>query len=378
MATLADLVQQLDQTANSLPSRRRTKPQPQQSQPASSPVPVVPAPLPTPVVATTSELKIPGPNRSLNWYKGIVDKRDYRSTFNIKKIGESVDLSPGFVAPIKDQKFGNSVAMACVQALEYAYKTPLSARFTYYNARVKIAGWSAADSGSFIRDTLRAITKFGCCPEELFSDSSSDFTEQPRDSLYSSAIKPSTCTFSAINDNGNKRALILDVKKCLAAGIPIIAGLTCTPSIWSPRAGVIDMPSDQRIGGQAILIVGYDDKSHTFKIRNSWGTSWGIGGYARLPYEYWYKGYLSDLWFITTDPSLISDVSIINPVEYKKLVRSSVADVMEKIHNSSEAILADGGKDFFVGLRTDYKHIDDQRFHTFLATLQNSFQQFAQ
>jgi hypothetical protein len=51
--------------------------------------------------------------------------------------------------------------------------------------------------------------------------------------------------------------------------------------------------STQVLGGHAFLIAGYNDVG--FLVQNSWGTDWGDGGYATLPYEDWMdNGY--DAW----------------------------------------------------------------------------------
>ncbi|MBI5211240.1 MAG: C1 family peptidase [Elusimicrobia bacterium] len=39
-------------------------------------------------------------------------------------------------------------------------------------------------------------------------------------------------------------------------------------------------------GGHVILITGYDPRTREYIFRNSWGTSWGKGGYGRLPEAY--------------------------------------------------------------------------------------------
>lgn len=41
---------------------------------------------------------------------------------------------------------------------------------------------------------------------------------------------------------------------------------------------------DSDYGGHAVLLVGYDDRG--FLAKNSWGTSWGDGGYFRITYDY--------------------------------------------------------------------------------------------
>lgn len=45
-----------------------------------------------------------------------------------------------------------------------------------------------------------------------------------------------------------------------------------------------DDPKQEIYGGHAVTIVGYDDRG--FLIKNSWGESWGDGGYATILYDY--------------------------------------------------------------------------------------------
>lgn len=49
---------------------------------------------------------------------------------------------------------------------------------------------------------------------------------------------------------------------------------------------VVPAPRDpKKAGGHAFAIVGYDDRG--FIVQNSWGRSWGAGGFAVLPYDDW-------------------------------------------------------------------------------------------
>jgi C1A family cysteine protease len=52
--------------------------------------------------------------------------------------------------------------------------------------------------------------------------------------------------------------------------------------------GQLPMPThgDQSIGGHEVLLVGYDDATQNFKVRNSWGPGWGLAGYFLMPYAY--------------------------------------------------------------------------------------------
>jgi C1A family cysteine protease len=52
--------------------------------------------------------------------------------------------------------------------------------------------------------------------------------------------------------------------------------------------------------GHAVLMVGYDDATQRVIVRNSWGASWGQGGYFTMPYQYVVdRNLASDLWTIT-------------------------------------------------------------------------------
>lgn len=61
---------------------------------------------------------------------------------------------------------------------------------------------------------------------------------------------------------------------------------TPTPRPHGPRGPIsVIERSSQVLGGHAFLIAGYNDVG--FLVQNSWGTDWGDGGYATLPYEDW-------------------------------------------------------------------------------------------
>ena len=70
-----------------------------------------------------------------------------------------------------------------------------------------------------------------------------------------------------------------------------------TGKIPYPAAG------DKIIGGHAVVAAGYDDKMiiknsnpGALLIRNSWGKTWGEGGYGWLPYDYVLSGLAVDWW----------------------------------------------------------------------------------
>jgi C1A family cysteine protease len=53
------------------------------------------------------------------------------------------------------------------------------------------------------------------------------------------------------------------------------------------------------VGGNATMVLGYDDKNRMFLVRNSWSPKWGIDGYCWIPYDYLTNPDLAaDFWAI--------------------------------------------------------------------------------
>lgn len=103
------------------------------------------------------------------------------------------------------------------------------------------------------------------------------------------------------------------VKAHLAAGLPSMFGFTVYDSFREAEAngGMLPFPTpnEQVVGGHAVVAIGYDDAKKignpnpggvetkgALRIRNSWGKTWGEGGYGWLPYEYVLRGLAIDWW----------------------------------------------------------------------------------
>ena len=79
---------------------------------------------------------------------------------------------------------------------------------------------------------------------------------------------------------------VQEVKRHLAAATPVLIAVPVYPDLdnLSERNAVYDDDSGRQRGYHAVVIVGYDDGRSAFKIVNSWGTDWGIGGYGWIDY----------------------------------------------------------------------------------------------
>lgn len=71
---------------------------------------------------------------------------------------------------------------------------------------------------------------------------------------------------------------------------PAILGIDWYMNMYSPTQHPLHKDwrisvGGQKVGGHAILCVGYSPKKRTFVLHNSWGTDWGVNGRALISYE---------------------------------------------------------------------------------------------
>ena len=59
---------------------------------------------------------------------------------------------------------------------------------------------------------------------------------------------------------------------------PVVMGTNWYSDMMSPDTNGIIRPMGPLVGGHAYLICGYSKKTGLYRIRNSWGKSWGIDG----------------------------------------------------------------------------------------------------
>jgi C1A family cysteine protease len=81
---------------------------------------------------------------------------------------------------------------------------------------------------------------------------------------------------------------IEDVKAQLARGVPVIFDMRPNGEFHQFKGnGVIDFPGVMSGSGHSMIAVGYDDTRKAFRIQNSWGRTFGEGGYGLLSYDFW-------------------------------------------------------------------------------------------
>ncbi len=72
-----------------------------------------------------------------------------------------------------------------------------------------------------------------------------------------------------------------EIKKALQSG-PIYTTMTVYEDLMFYKSGIYEHVTGEELGGHAVVIVGYDEPTGSWIIKNSWGTHWGERGYFRI------------------------------------------------------------------------------------------------
>jgi C1A family cysteine protease len=241
-------------------------------------------------------IKSPHSDHFFGWRRDLPDARDYmlldhEALMPAAALPSSVDLRPQ-CPPIYDQgNLGSCTANsigAGVQFLQMKQQIPNfipSRLFIYYQERLD-QGDVAHDTGASIRESAKAVAKYGAPPETEWPYVISQFAQTPPANVYADALQTRVTQYLSVSQNSHQ------MKSCLAGGFMIHVGFSVYSSFETAavaQTGVAPMPNfatEQLLGGHAVAVVGYDDASDTWLCRNSWGTGWGMRGYFTMPYAY--------------------------------------------------------------------------------------------
>jgi C1A family cysteine protease len=164
--------------------------------------------------------------------------------------------------------------------------TEFSALFAYWNER-SAEKTIDQDAGAQIVDAVAVLLHEGACPETLDPYEIGAFRTAPSREAFEAAKA------HKVTDATHLRS-VSTLIDCLAKGYPVIGGipvydgdngLESSQALVSGNVGMPN-PGDNIAGGHAVVLVGYDLRSRTFLVRNSWGSNWGDRGYFRLPFDY--------------------------------------------------------------------------------------------
>jgi len=180
--------------------------------------------------------------------------------------------------------------------------------FSYYVTRM-LMGTVNQDSGVDNRTMLKAAAQFGWCDASLWPYNIKNFAKQPPRAAFVAAQNRKISQYLSVPQD------LQTMKACLAGnsqfgikGRPFIFGFTVYESFESQQVattGIVPLPgpNESVLGGHDITVVGYNDATQMFKMKNHWNPNWGYHGYCFMPYAYAINPKLSgDFWTVITSP----------------------------------------------------------------------------
>ncbi len=228
----------------------------------------------------------------------------------------AASCAPYILDSLDQGQLGSCTCNAFAQALRAAmiragaHAPELVARlFLYFLARAYDHD-TANDDGTFLRNVAQAAVKWGFPPEHFwpYSDDTgpgAPFRKMPGIDVFTAAIdqsaKFSKPQYFRIESTGAQR--IEDVKRAIAAGYCIAFGTQVSEDFCGGNLGTGPIPPPIGLplaGGHALCLAGYN--ADGFDVINSWGESWGAGGWCKFSPEYITWDKTDDLWILEVSP----------------------------------------------------------------------------
>ena len=219
-----------------------------------------------------------------------------------------------YCPPVYSQgTIGSCTANAIAAAIQFEQARQHSPRlfmpsrlFIYYNERV-IENTVDLDCGAQLQSGLKAVAMTGFCDEVLWPYKAAAFRDKPSQACYDqAALQKGVFYQSLVQDLHHMEA-------CLAEGRPFLFGLTAYETFEGAgvaQTGQLQMPREEehKLGGHAVMAVGYDQSRRHLLVRNSWVQEWGQHGYFTVPYDYIATpGLATDFWIVSLTGGIQED-----------------------------------------------------------------------
>jgi len=224
------------------------------------------------------------PEHVKEYWKSHTPSRKYRS---IRDMPPSKDWSV-YDSPVKNQGYscGSCWAFTTVAMMEnLANQANLSVSKDFAEQVVVSCVYPGGNpcGGGWYWDALNYIHQNGLSPEKCYpyTGTNGNCASKCTAPDFLVKIKDSTPAYGLW---GGSNFTVQDIKGALQNG-PLCVAMYVADDFFSYSGGIYDYKGGNYTWGHAVLLVGYDDSQQCFKVKNSWGTRWGEGGYFRIAYN---------------------------------------------------------------------------------------------
>ncbi|KAF0218382.1 MAG: peptidase C1A [Geobacteraceae bacterium] len=183
-----------------------------------------------------------------------------------------------------------------------------------YNLARRYDEWPGEKyEGSSARGAMKGWHKHGVCSTPLWKEEKGRLTAKVMDEAVSNPLG----AYYRVNHKD------LVAMHCALAEVDILYATASVHEGWDQvdKKGIIPL-RDQMLGGHAFAIVAYDEKG--FWIQNSWGDTWGMGGFACITYDDWLANG-TDIWVARLGAPVHLSETLSFAVQYSGMVPRSDA-----------------------------------------------------
>lgn len=158
----------------------------------------------------------------------------------------------------------------------------LSPKYMYLETGLA-QGYGCPDEGRITGLSIDWLQQQGCATEQnapYINLCDADWGQDALDDAALLNIAKQFCIDPSGTVGVDKVKTLLEVHQ-----VPLILRINVDPGFFAYHSSTVWNFQGPVAGTQALLIVGYDDALQAFKVRNSWGTYWGDGGYCWIGYD---------------------------------------------------------------------------------------------
>jgi len=209
-----------------------------------------------------------------------------------------------YLPPVYDQEDLGSCTANASAALAQTLMNVLG-RKVFRPSRLALYYWTRLregnveeDTGCSVADACNTLFLNGVPNEAKWAYDTKKFTEEPPINVARLAMQHRTHAPESVKPDAPS------IEAMIAQNHPVAFGFWVFKSFDNVGSdGLVPMPKrdEEKYGGHAVCIVGYDRDKQLFKVRNSWGTEWGDKGYCYMPYKFVINRRISEDFWVVRD-----------------------------------------------------------------------------